>query len=70
MEEIKTELMLEYIGKQRRQNGREYVNRMDGRRIAKQILQYAPGGRKCSGRPAKRWLATVTDHVVSRMFGS
>jgi hypothetical protein len=52
VEELKTEPVLEYTGKQR-QNWREHVNRMDRRRIPKQILQYAPRGRRSIGRSAK-----------------
>jgi hypothetical protein len=61
--EIETKPVLEYIGKQR-QNWRDHVNRLDRRRIPKQILQYAPQGRRCIGCLAKRWLKTVTDHMV------
>ena len=50
--------MLEYIGNQR-QNLRDHVNRLDKRRIPKQILQYAPCGRGSTGCPVKRWLETI-----------
>jgi hypothetical protein len=40
-EEIETDPMLEYTGKQR-ENWRRHVNRMDRIWIPKQILQYAP----------------------------
>jgi hypothetical protein len=63
MEELKTEPVLEYTGKQR-QNWRDHINRMDRRRIPKQILQYVPWGRRSIECPAKRWLDTVTDHMV------
>jgi hypothetical protein len=63
VEELKTESVLEYTGKQR-QNWREHVNGVDRRRIPKQILQYAPQGRRNIGCLAKRWLKTVTDHMI------
>jgi len=37
---------------------------VDNRRIPKQILQYVPWDRIYVGYPAKRWLETVTDHLV------
>jgi hypothetical protein len=45
IKELETEPLLEYIGNQR-QNLRDHVNRMDKRRIAQQILQYALCGRQ------------------------
>jgi hypothetical protein len=53
MEELKTEPVLEYTGKQKR-NWRDHVNRMDGRSIPKLILQYAVRGGSCTERPAKK----------------
>jgi hypothetical protein len=63
MKELKTEPLLEFIDNQR-QNLRDHVNRMDRRRIPKQILQYAPCGRGSIGRPVKRWLKTITYHMI------
>jgi len=51
------------MGKQR-QNWRDHVNRVDGRRIPIQILQYMPQGRRPIGHLAKRMLDTVSDHIV------
>jgi hypothetical protein len=63
MEDLKTEPVLEYISKHK-QNWRGHVNRMDRTRIPQKILQYAPRGRRPTGRPAKRRLETVRDHLV------
>jgi hypothetical protein len=51
------------MGKQR-QNWGDHVNRMDGRRIPIQILQYVPQGGRSIGHLAKRLLETVPDHIV------
>jgi hypothetical protein len=63
MQELNTEAVVEHAGKHR-QDRRDHVNRMDRRRIPRQILQYVPGDRKSIGRRAKNWLKTVTDHMV------
>jgi hypothetical protein len=50
MEELKIEPELEHEGKQR-QSWRDYVKRMDRKRIPKQILQYMPWGRRSTFLP-------------------
>ena len=55
--------MFWYVGKLR-QNWRDHVNRMDGRRILIQILQCMSWGNRFIGHLAKRLLETVADHIV------
>jgi hypothetical protein len=45
--------------------GKKYVERMDPDKLHKQILSYAPSGRRSLGRPKKRWKETVTDPLGS-----
>jgi hypothetical protein len=62
MEELKTSPVLEHKAKDR--TGEIMSTECIRRRIPKQILQYASQGGKSIGRLAKRWLETLTDHMV------
>jgi hypothetical protein len=57
---LKTESLLQYIGKDR--NGEIMSTRIDRRRIPKHNLQYAPWGRKSIG--LAKMLKTAIDHMV------
>jgi len=61
--QLKTGPLLWYMGKER-QNWRDHVNRMDGRRIPIQILQCISQGRWSVGHLAKRLLESVSDDIV------
>jgi len=56
MKETKTEPVLQYIGKQRR-NCRDHVNRIV--RTPQQFLQYTPRDRRSAGHKAKGYLESV-----------
>jgi hypothetical protein len=40
---------------------------MDRVIIPKQLTTYAPRGRRCLGRPNKRWHETVTGHLAKTL---
>jgi hypothetical protein len=47
-----------------RTNWRKHVRRMERVGIPKQLTTYALRGRRCLGRPNKRWHETVTGHLA------
>jgi hypothetical protein len=46
----------------------KHVERMDPDRLPKQILSYAPRGRRSLGRPKKHWKETITDPLGSNTW--
>jgi hypothetical protein len=52
---------------QYRTQWKKHVGKIDPYRMPKQILSYAPRGRRSLGRPKKRWKETVTDPLGSNM---
>jgi hypothetical protein len=43
---------------------KDHIERMDSNRITNTILNYRAHGKRCLGRPLKRWSETVTGHLV------
>jgi hypothetical protein len=55
---------INYTVQNYRTNWRNHVRRMERVRIPKQLTTYAPGRRRCLGRPNKGWHETVTGHLA------
>jgi hypothetical protein len=47
-----------------RANWKEHIERMDSSRIANNLLNYRPHGKRCLERPLKRWSETITGHLA------
>jgi hypothetical protein len=57
--QLKTTPIIDIVT-QYRKNWKEHVHRMTPGRIPKMILKYQPQGKRCLGRPLKRWQDSVT----------
>jgi len=40
-----------------------HVMRMEGKRIAKRVLEWKPTGRRNRGRPRKRWIEDIEENI-------
>jgi hypothetical protein len=49
-------------------NWKDRIERMDSNRIANNLLNYRPNGKRSLGRPLKRWSETVTGHFASYLM--
>jgi hypothetical protein len=56
--QLKTTPIIDFVT-QYRKNWKEHVHRMTPGRIPKMILKYQPKGKRCLGRPLKRWKDSV-----------